>query len=197
MDQKTLQVYDANAATFAEDWEAQPPPIDMHHLIERHFEHGLTADIGCGGGRDTEWLCRHGYPAIGFDASEGLLAEAKRRRPQIEFRQSALPDLPGISPATFKDVLCETVIMHLETDVIEPSIRRLLQILQPSGILYLSWRTDEISNRRDDRGRLYNAFDPMIVLNAMKNEQILANEKSVSLSSNKALQRIVARKISR
>src|SRR5579871_6973193 len=88
MDRQTLDAYDQDAAAFANEWETQPPPVDMYDLIRQYFEPGLTADIGCGSGRDTNWLSKNGYTAIGFDASEGLLAAARRLHPGIEFQRS-------------------------------------------------------------------------------------------------------------
>jgi SAM-dependent methyltransferase len=196
MDQQTLDAYDHDAAAFANEWETQPPPIDMYDLIRQYFDPGLTADIGCGSGRDTNWLSKNGYTAIGFDASEGLLAAARRLHPGIQFRYAALPELEGIADEVFSNVLCETVIMHLSADAIERSVKRLVEILRPDGTLYLSWRVTEREDKRDDRERLYSAFDPTLVLRALASEKILFNDHLVSPSSGKAIQRIIVRKIS-
>jgi SAM-dependent methyltransferase len=195
LDQETLGAYNRWAAAFAEEWEAQPSPLDMYELVRRHFEPGPTADIGCGSGRDTDWLSKNGYSAIGFDASEGLLAEACRLHPNVEFQYAALPELRNVRDGAFSNVLCETVIMHLPTSAIEPSVHRLRQILEPGGILYLSWRLTEKEDKRDERGRLYSSFDPILVLRALASETILFNEQRVSMSSGKAIQRIIARKV--
>jgi SAM-dependent methyltransferase len=196
MDRQTLDAYDHDAAAFANEWETQPPPIDMYDLIRQYFDPGLTADIGCGGGRDTNWLSKNGYTAIGFDASEGLLAAARRLHPGIEFRYAALPELEGIADEVFSNVLCETVIMHLSADAIERSVKRQVEILRPDGTLYLSWRVTEREDKRDDRERLYSAFDPTLVLRALASEKILFNDHLVSPSSGKAIQRIIVRKVS-
>jgi hypothetical protein len=82
MDDATLSAYDRDAEVFADDWKAQPPPIDLHAVIGQYFIPGPTADIGCGSDHDAAWLNARGYPTIGFVASEGLLAEARRRHPQ-------------------------------------------------------------------------------------------------------------------
>ena len=74
MDERTLGAYDREAAAFAREWHAQPAASDMHALIGRFFGFGSTADMGCGSGRDTAWLDENGFPAVGYDASEGLLA---------------------------------------------------------------------------------------------------------------------------
>jgi SAM-dependent methyltransferase len=194
MDGKTLASYDSDAAAFAKDWHEQPPPSDLHALVERFFQPGRTADIGCGSGREVGWLCAHGFAAIGYDASQGLLAEARARYPDCTFEAATLPELAGIEDATFDNVLCETVIMHLDPARIAPSVRRLLAILRPGGILYLSWRVTEGADQRDTHGRLYAAFDKDIVLGALATAMVLLDEEIVSASSGKKIHRIVARR---
>jgi SAM-dependent methyltransferase len=194
-DRDTLDAYDNAAATFAAEWEeGQPPPTDLHAVIRQFFAVGPTADIGCGSGRDTAWLVEHGYAACGFDASEGLLVEARRRHPGVRFARAALPELVGVAAGGFANVLCETVIMHLSPDAIGPAIARLLDLLAPDGTLYLSWRVTPQADRRDEHGRLYAAFDPGIVLAALASTRILLDEQRGSASSGKLVRRIVARK---
>ena len=81
MDDATLSAYDRDAKAFANDWDAQPPPSDLHAVVGQFFIPGPTADVGCGSGRDAAWLNACGYPTKGFDASEGLLAEAASADP--------------------------------------------------------------------------------------------------------------------
>lgn len=193
-DLQTLAAYDRDAAAFAEDWHDQPPPTDMHALIRRFFAPGPTADIGCGSGRDAAWLAAAGFAVTGYDASPGLLIEARRRCPGLRFEAAALPALDGVPGGAFANVLCETVIMHLPADAIAPSVGRLLDILKPAGTLYLSWRVTQGADRRDDVGRLYAAFDPGLVLDALGDAQLLHDETVDSESSGKRVRRIVARK---
>jgi hypothetical protein len=110
---------------------------------------GRAADIGCDSGRDTAWLTRNGYPAIGYDAWQGLLAEARRRYPGLPFRE---------------------------------------------GALYRTWRVTVGSDRRDELGRLYAAFDTELVTDALSSGKILFDEAKASASSNKTIHRIAARK---
>ncbi len=194
MDDATLSAYDRDAKNFADDWDAQPPPSDLHAVVRRFFIPGPTADIGCGSGRDAAWLDANGYPTKGFDASEGLLAEARRRHPHIDFSIAALPDLDGIAGGSFANVLCETVIMHLKSEAVTPAVETLLALLIPGGTLYLSWRVTEGADRRDEHGRLYAAFEPEQVLSALSKTQILLDEQVGSISSGKLIRRIVARK---
>ena len=193
-DRATLDAYNRDASAYADDWETQPPPSDMQALLLEYFSSGPTADIGCGSGRDAAWLAANGFPATGYDASEGLLAEARRRHPGVDFAPGVLPELAGVPASSFTNVLCETVIMHLPAADIPASVRRLLDILKPGGVLYLSWRVTEGEDRRDEVGRLYGAFDPALVFEALAGADILLDEQSVSASSAKVVRRVVARR---
>jgi hypothetical protein len=108
---------------------------------------------------------------------------------------AALPELTGVSDGTFANVLCETAIMHLEPAMIGQAVRKLMAILRPSGVLYLTWRVTEDADRRDEYGRLYSAFDPKLVREALSAAEILLDEAKTSASSGKTIHRIVARKI--
>jgi SAM-dependent methyltransferase len=195
MDHATLAAYDQDAAAFAKDWHEQPAPSDLHDVVSRFFSRGgSTADIGCGSGREVAWLNANDFPAVGFDASEGLLAEARARYPGFGFAHAELPDLRGIAADTYDNVLCETVIMHLDRTMIAASIRRMLDIVKPGGVFYLSWRVTEGVDQRDKHGRLYAAFDVSLARREFSDATALLDEEVVSASSGKKIHRLVVRK---
>jgi SAM-dependent methyltransferase len=195
VDRATLAAYDSDAAAYAKDWHEQPAPVDLQEIVARFFiKGGSTADIGCGSGREVAWLSANGYPAAGYDASDGLLAEARGRYPQLEFAHAELPELDGIASNTFDNVLCETVIMHLDRAQIAPSVRRMLDIVKPGGVFYLSWRVTEEADQRDQHGRLYAAFDAALVRAQLSAAKTLLDEEVVSASSGKKIHRLVGKK---
>ena len=195
MDRLTLAAYDHDAAAFAKDWHEQPPPHDLHDIVKQFFvAGGATADIGCGSGREVAWLNANGFPAKGFDASDGLLAEARARYPQLDFAHAELPDLRGIAANTYDNVLCETVIMHLDRAQIAPSVARMLDIVKPGGVFYLSWRVTKGADQRDKYRRLYAVFDASLVLAELSVAMLLLDEEVVSASSGKKIHRVVVRK---
>jgi SAM-dependent methyltransferase len=191
MDRQTLEAYQTAAATFAQDWHKQPPPSDLHEIVRRFFKPGLSADIGCGSGRDVAWLVANGFQAIGYDPCEGLLEEARARYQNLQFAAASLPELTDVSDSTFDNVLCETVLMHLERGSVVPAVHRLTAILKLGGILYLSWRVSE-TDHRDQRGRFYAAIDRKLVADALAAETLLLDEQVVSKSSGKIIHRMVA-----
>jgi len=193
MDTETLQAYDTGAAGYADDWETQPAGTDLRELVRTYFALGPTADVGCGSGRDTAWLTANGFPAVGLEPSAGLCAEAEHRHPEVEFHDTALPDLTGVAANSFTNVLCETVLMHLEPSAVAPAVRRLVDILKPGGVLYLTWRVST-SDQRDDAGRLYAAVDATTVEEALGSSELLLDEEVTSASSGRAIHRLIARK---
>ena len=193
MDAETIRVYDAKASEFAADWEdEQAPPVDLREAIKQYFRTGPTIDVGCGSGRDTAWLAESGFDVVGVDASAGLIEEARRRHPGVRFQIDSLPDLTTLQPSAFSNVLCETVIMHLQVETIARSVRQLVTLLVPGGVLYLTWRVTRDSDVRDNQGRLYTSFAPSLVREALVDAQISVDEESNSSSSGKVIHRIVA-----
>ena len=194
MDQRTIDIYNADAEAFAREWEEdQAPPDDLRDAVSTFFRPGPTLDVGCGSGRDTAWLAAQGYETLGVDAAPELLAEARRRHPDVTFAADELPGLAGLGQRRFTNVLCETVIMHLPTPLALEAARRLVDLLAPEGALYLSWRVTEGADARDPAGRLYAAFSAAAVRQALGIQNLLMDERKVSASSKKIIHRMVLR----
>lgn len=194
MDPETVAAYDREPARFAQDWNEQPPPEDMYERLRRFFLPGRTADVGCGSGRDAAWLQANGFATEGFDASEGLLEVARRRHPDVPFRPAVLPALEGVPRGVYRNVLCETVLMHLPVADVPAAVRSLFELLEPQGTLYISWRVSP-SDGRDAQGRLYAAFDVALVRDALPPEvELLHDEESISASSGRRIHRLIVRR---
>ena len=91
-------------------------------------------------------------------------------------------------------MLCETVLMHLSRDAIPVAVEALLRIIAPGGTLYLSWRVVE-TDQRDERGRLYTAFDVSTIVDALSRATVLHSAEAISASSRKRIHTVVARSV--
>lgn len=197
MDRRTLDTYDARAAHYVDDWLSQPAPIEVYKIAETYFQRGgATSNVGSGSGRDTNWLNNNGFPCVGFDASQGLLDQARARFPNLTFREASLPNLAEIPSASFDNVLCETVLMHLPHETHLESLKNLLRILKPGGTLSLSWRLPiNAEQAREKDGRLYELVDS----EALKAEAerwgatCLHQDTFVSPSSGKRIEQVIFR----
>jgi SAM-dependent methyltransferase len=64
-------------------------------LDSGRFHHGARVlDVGCGSGLFAQYAAARGCHVTGFDASEPLLAIARRRTPGADFHQGDMEDLP-------------------------------------------------------------------------------------------------------
>ncbi len=158
MDKQTIETYDREAERIAQ-LHSSLTPSRLYTLITEHFtKTGNTIDIGCGIGRDTNWLNQHGYSALGVDASEGMLKQAQQLYPQVRFLKDFLPDLTNLNGQTFQNILCSAVLMHLDKANLEQACLKLLDLLQAEGHLIISIRATETTDHREN-GKLYEPID--------------------------------------
>lgn len=188
-DRETIAVYDEHAGEYADDWETQPIDDELHELLLAHLVPGTLADIGCGSGRDSAWLQGRGWEVTGYDASAGLLAEARARHPEVTFELVELPGLAGLPE--FDNVVCETVVMHLPAAGALAGVRRMGELVRQGGRFYLSWRADKDEDWRDGRGRLYSAISFDEVLAELPGFAVEFRSESDSASSGKRVRRLI------
>ena len=79
-------IHDVGFGHFARN--AAPGLLEL--LRKRQVVRGLVVDLGCGSGIWARELCNAGYEVLGVDLSEAMLAIARQRVPEAEFRQGSL-----------------------------------------------------------------------------------------------------------
>jgi SAM-dependent methyltransferase len=159
-DCETIRSYDQLARQHAAFQRSQQPTA-IYRLIETFFHPGApTIDVGSGSGRDVAWLNQHGYPAIGLEPSPMMIAEARKAYPDIEVRLDSLPEPSSIEDASFDNVLCVAVLMHLPPSDLRCAVVHLARILRPGGRLIVSYRTPPPEGERAIDGRLFTAISP-------------------------------------
>lgn len=99
------------------------------------FDHCL--EIGCGTGKNTEWLITKAKHITAIDFSEGMLAIAKEKitSPHVQFRQADIT-----TGWTFRNQLYNLVTFSLVLEHIEhlgPIFSEVSQSLHPGGYVYI------------------------------------------------------------
>src|SRR5918998_2968379 len=61
-------------------------------LDRNRIREGLVVDLGCGSGLWARELTKAGYRVLGIDLSEQMIAIARKRVPEAEFRVGSLFD---------------------------------------------------------------------------------------------------------
>lgn len=123
------QVYDnvPNALIRAE----QP----LVHDALADVQPGRALDAACGTGRHTAHLVASGHNTVGVDRSEAMLAVARRKVPQAEFRTGDLLRLP-LGDRTVDVAVCALALTHLPDPA--PAIAELARVVRTGGRIVLS-----------------------------------------------------------
>ena len=62
MDRQTRAALRCRCGGVAKEWHEQPAHSDLHEIVARCLiRGGISADIGCGSGREVAWLNANGF----------------------------------------------------------------------------------------------------------------------------------------
>lgn len=108
------------------------PALDLLLQIPRDFDPREIWDLGCGTGEHAALLAaRHPEAKVhGLDASAEMLAEARRRRSNVEWVRG---DIAGFAPAAPPDLIFTNAALQWLPDA-ETLYPRLVSLLAPGGV---------------------------------------------------------------
>jgi SAM-dependent methyltransferase len=92
-------------------------------------------DAGCGPGQDSQWFHARGFQVVGVDLSAGMLAEARKRAPEVAFEQADLRHL-AFPDGSFDGIWCCASLLHLPRADVPGVVRAFRRILR-QGYLYV------------------------------------------------------------
>lgn len=142
-------------------------------------------DAGCGAGaRDVYALWSWGYDIWGIDAVSENIEVAIESHPEIADRVS-VADLRHplkFSDASFDFVMCNAVIQHIETDVVESvTLPELTRVIKPGGILQLMFKHGAglltIFDKDYGVERTFQLYDEHKVLSLLEQHGMMLVEK--------------------
>ncbi len=87
-------------------------------------------DVACGPGALTAEAAGRGAAACGLDFSAAMVADARKRNPEIEFRQGDAEDLP-FEDGSFDAVVCNCGLLHFPHP--DRAIAEAHRVLAPGG----------------------------------------------------------------
>jgi ubiquinone/menaquinone biosynthesis C-methylase UbiE len=138
--------------TVAEGYRAWAPRYDQpgNGLIDREqpvvrkmldgLPRGRALDAACGTGRHAQYLASLGYSVIGVDGSPQMLAIAKAKLPDADYREGDLSRLP-VPDRHVDVVVCALALNHVLD--LAPVLAEFARVLRPGGHLVISdSRTD-------------------------------------------------------
>jgi SAM-dependent methyltransferase len=107
---------------------------DLPAIIGAHVRGRRALDFGCGAGRSTRFLRTLGFEVVGVDISPAMVAAARERDPQGDYRLLPDGDLGALPAGAFDLVLCAFPFDNIAPGAKKVGIlRELGRVLAPGG----------------------------------------------------------------
>lgn len=90
-------------------------------------------DLGCGGGRDSRYLSKHGLKVTGIDFSQEMIRNSKEINPEIEYLQMDFEHLT-FPENTFDGVWANASLHHIPKTNVVAVLKDIYKILKENGI---------------------------------------------------------------
>jgi ubiquinone/menaquinone biosynthesis C-methylase UbiE len=114
---------------------------------------GTACDIGCGPGHVARYLHDRGVQVLGIDLSKGMVEQARRLHPDIEFRQGNMSTL-DMDDDSLAGIVAFYSIIHIPREKVTHVLREFKRVLRPGGLLLLAFhRGHEIVHRDELWGK--------------------------------------------
>jgi SAM-dependent methyltransferase len=136
--------YDENAASVASGYESLDPKSvhpELFEMLEDRADLRIL-DIGTGSGRDAKALACLGHRVVAVDPSIRMIELARAFHPDsgVEWVVEGLPALDNVD-GEFDLVILSAVWMHVPPADRPAAFRRLLSLIGPGGMIYVTLRT--------------------------------------------------------
>ena len=148
----TRASYDAVAAAYAEAMsdELRRKPLDRAVLTafaeqvrEPGRDDARVWDVGCGPGHVTAFLAGLGLRAAGVDLSDAMVAEARKRHPDLEFGTGSMTALPA-ADASWDGLVSFYSLIHMIDDAdLRAALAEYRRVLADGGLLLLAVHAGE------------------------------------------------------
>jgi len=159
----TINYYGANAKFLVKRYESANVDKVQQLLLEVFPKNSNLLEIGCGSGRDANFMIENNYQLMAIDASKEMILEAKKIHPLLEnsLHVITIPDELKFNNNSFDGVYSIATLMHLEEKNIKTTIKKIYTILKDKGIFLFSvsiQRDDIDENYKDSKGRHFTTI---------------------------------------
>jgi ubiquinone/menaquinone biosynthesis C-methylase UbiE len=144
---KVKKMYDTVAKewaeTFSGEHEKKPKDQEILHRFSQYIGSRKPVwDFGCGPGNTTKYLKNLGVDISGFDLSEKMLDQARSIHPGIHFQKGNLLELE-FENDSIAGVVAFYAIVHFTKEQVEIFFQELFRVLQPGGMVLLTYHIGE------------------------------------------------------
>lgn len=132
--------------------ELQHKPLDrelLDRFATRVRDVGPVCDMGCGPGHVARYLHERGVDVCGVDLSAGMVAQARRLVPGVEFRQGDIMHLQAPDQA-WAGIAAFYSLLHIPRGDLAEAFGELRRVLRPGGVLLLAFHIGDETIHLDE-----------------------------------------------
>ena len=132
--------------------ELQHKPLDRE-LLDRFAAEvkgrGEVCDMGCGPGHVARYLRDAGETVFGLDLSAGMLEQARRLNPDIDFREGNMMAL-DLRDETLAAIVAFYSIVNIPREFLPSVFREMARVVKPGGQLFLAFHMGEGTTHEEE-----------------------------------------------
>jgi len=151
-DRETLDVYDARARDYADNFcKGDTPDTQLQSFLSALPEAAHVLDLGCGPGQSAAILARHGHSVTAMDASAEMVKLAAGS-PGVTALQATFDDLTGAD--LYDGIWANFSLLHAARADLPRHLSAIAIALRPLGLFHIGMKLGS-GMHRDTMGRRY------------------------------------------
>jgi SAM-dependent methyltransferase len=143
---------------YAHELDYKPFDRDLLRRFARSVPAPAVCDLGCGSGHIGARLQSLGLEVIGIDLSPGMVAEARRRYPQVRYEVGDMLNLK-LEKDSLGGIVALYSIIHLRREDLEKAFCGMGRALKPDGLLLVAFHRGQGELHEDEELGFPVSFD--------------------------------------
>jgi ubiquinone/menaquinone biosynthesis C-methylase UbiE len=148
-------------------------------------------DLGCGGGRDSQYFSRKGLVVTALDMATGEQQQEKLKRNNIRFIKSDIGDI-RLKDDSFDMIYAHLSLHYFDNEKTEKILGKLYKILKPGGYIFIKCKSIDdplfgkgkmIENNFYDFGHVRHFFSKEYMREKLKDFRIIKIFKTNSFKN--------------
>lgn len=132
---RTIQTYNKLGVHYLKNIEGLIP-FEIEEFADALPAGAFVLELGCAGGRDSEFFVKKKFKVMGVDLSEVFIREAKKRIPQAKFICADVRKL-DFPKESFHGIWANAILLHISINEIPGVLQSIYGLLKPGGLLHI------------------------------------------------------------
>ncbi len=139
---KTIQTFDETAEDYQKNTDNLAPTKLLDKFVNCLPKQAKVLDVGCGPGRDADYLQKQGLEIFGVDASQKMIELARQRNKEVSFEVMDMREL-NFAPKNFDGVWASASVFFVDKETVKKVFAKIKEIMKKDGILFVSVKEGE------------------------------------------------------